>query len=132
MQLYFNNLLHYFKYYIIFRRRSFFILIELFLYKRNGICFFIGGKAVISSVVSTVSTVSTVTSSTAKLGLMSTLVLIALLIVKELSGAKAESMEATGMVTLSRALDRVMNVAIVPLLIVFGFIVIVQIIGILH
>ncbi len=93
----------------------------------------------ISSVVSTVSTVSTVSSSTtqgmsmaAELGLISTMVLIALLIVKELAGARAESMDATGTVTLSRALDRVANVAIVPLLIVFGFIVIVQIIGVLH
>ncbi len=66
----------------------------------------------ISSVVSTVSTVSTVSSVTnstngvstaAELGLISTLVLIALLIVKELAGAKAESMGATGAVTLSWA-----------------------------
>jgi hypothetical protein len=41
-------------------------------------------------------------------------------------------MGATGTVTLSWALDRVANVAIVPLLIVFVFIVIVQIIGVLH
>jgi hypothetical protein len=66
------------------------------------------------------------------LGLISTLVLIALLIVKELAGARDESMGATGTVTLSWALDRVANVAIVPLLIVFVFIVIVQIIGVLH
>ncbi len=68
----------------------------------------------------------------AEIGLISTLVLITLLIVKELAGARVESMGATGTVTLSRALDRVANVAIVPLLIVFGFIVIVQIIGVLH
>jgi hypothetical protein len=66
------------------------------------------------------------------LGLISTLVLIALLIVKELAGARDESMGATGTVTLSWALDRVANVAIVPLLVVFVFIVIVQIIGVLH
>jgi hypothetical protein len=66
------------------------------------------------------------------LGLISTLVLIALLSVKELAGARDESMGATGTVTLSWALDRVANVAIVPLLVVFVFIVIVQIIGVLH
>ncbi len=93
----------------------------------------------ISSVVSTVSTVSTVTTTAGKgistatqLGLISTLVLIALLIVKELAGAKAESIGTAGTATMSRALDRVANVAIVPLLIVFGFIVIVQIIAVLH
>ena len=96
----------------------------------------------VSSVVSTVSivsTVSTVTAATGKgistaaeLGLISTLVLIALLIVKELAGARAESMDVSGEATLSWALDRVTNVGIVPLLIVFGFIVIVQIIAVLH
>ena len=97
----------------------------------------------ISSVVSTVSTVSSVTTSTAAgsaagvstaagLGLMATLVLIAILIVKELAGARVESLGTGGAVTLSRALDRVANVAIVPLLVVFGFIVIVQIMGVLH
>jgi hypothetical protein len=71
-------------------------------------------------------------STAAELGLISTLVLIALLIVKELAGAKVESLGTSGAVTMSRALDRVANVAIVPLLIVFGFIVIVQIMAVLH
>lgn len=90
----------------------------------------------ISSVVSTVSTVTTTMSNGMSeaegLGLISTLVLIALLFVKELAGAKAESEGTTGMVTLSVALDRVTSVAIVPLLIIFGFIIILQIIAVLH
>jgi hypothetical protein len=71
-------------------------------------------------------------SRVAELGLISTLLLIGLLIVKELTGASVESMGDTGALTLSGALAQVANVPIVPLLIVFGFIVIIQIIGILH
>lgn len=67
----------------------------------------------------------------AELGLISTLVLIVILIVKELAGARVES-SAPGMATMSWALDQVTNVAIAPLLIVFGFIVVVQIMSVLH
>jgi hypothetical protein len=71
-------------------------------------------------------------SAATEIGLISTMVLIGLLIVKELAGARMEDVDATGVLTLSCALDRVLNVAIVPLLIVFGFIVVVQIAGVLH
>jgi hypothetical protein len=70
-------------------------------------------------------------STASELGLFSTLALIALLIVKELAGSKVES-SVEGTLTLARSLDQVMNVAIVPLLIVFGFIVVVQIVAVLH
>jgi hypothetical protein len=87
-------------------------------------------STVSSTSASTVSSVSSVYTS-AGLGQIATMVLIALLIVKELAGARVESMGASG-ATLSQALDRVANVAIVPLLIVFGFIVVVQIMAVLH
>lgn len=81
----------------------------------------------------TTTTVTTVASSTlaAGLGLLATLVLIALLVSKELAGAGVESSGHAGTVTLSRAIDRVLNVAIVPLLFVFGAIVIVKVLGVL-
>lgn len=96
----------------------------------------------ISSVVSAASTVSTVSavssftsagdSVAAGLGLVATLVLIAMLIVKELSGARMADISAGGAVTLSRVFERATNVAIVPLLVVFGFTVLVNIMKVLH
>lgn len=88
----------------------------------------------ISTVTTTTTTVTTVGSTTlaAGLGLLATLVLIALLVTKELAGAAVDSAGSTGTVTLSRAVDRVLNVAIVPLLLVFGFIVIVKVLEVLH
>lgn len=88
----------------------------------------------ISTVTTTTTTVTTVGSTTlaAGLGLLATLVLIALLVTKELAGAGVDSAGSTGTVTLSRAVDRVLNVAIVPLLMVFGFIVIVKVLEVLH
>lgn len=90
----------------------------------------------ISTVTTTTTTVTTVASTTmtAGLGLMATLVLIAALIAKELAGASAQARDAVsaGTVALSRAVDRVLNVAVVPLLLVFGFIVVVRILQVLH
>lgn len=81
----------------------------------------------------TTTTVTTAASTTlaAGLGLLATLVLIAFLVCKELAGAGVESSGSAGTVTLSRAIDRVLNVAIVPLLFVFGAIVIVKVLGVL-
>jgi preprotein translocase subunit SecG len=81
----------------------------------------------------TTTTVTTAASTTiaAGLGLLATLVLIALLVVKELAGAGIESSGSAGTVTISRAIDRVLNVAIAPLLIVFGAIVIAKVLAVL-
>jgi len=82
----------------------------------------------------TTTTVTTIASTTmaAGLGLLATLGLIVLLIAKELAGAGVQSAGATAELTVPRALDRVLNVAIVPLLIVFSFIVVVKILEVLR
>lgn len=82
----------------------------------------------------TTTTVTTIASTTiaAGLGLLATLTLIVLLIAKELAGAGAQSVDGTGRLTLSGAADRVLNTAIVPLLVVFGFIVAVKVIEVLR
>jgi hypothetical protein len=92
-------------------------------------------------VISTVTTVTTTTTTTAgavtmataftaMLGLLAAITLIVLLIVKELAGAASDS-SSTPEFTLQGALDRVLNVGIVPLLIVFAFIVVVKVMDIL-
>jgi len=87
----------------------------------------------ISTVTTTVTTIASTTMA-AGLGLLATLALIFLLIAKELAGAQNVQAAAggTGSVSFAGALDRVLNVAIVPLLIVFSFIVAVKIIEVLH
>lgn len=82
----------------------------------------------------TTTTVTTVASTTLAggLGLLATLVLIALLITKELAGAGVDAADVTGNVTLARAVDRVLNVGIVPLLLVFAVIVITKVVAVLH
>jgi hypothetical protein len=81
--------------------------------------------------------VAVVTSTTvaAGLGLLATVGLIFLLVAKELAGAQNIQAAADGRVGgigYAGAFDRVLNVAIIPLLIVFSFIVLVKIIEVLH
>jgi hypothetical protein len=83
----------------------------------------------------TTTTVTTIASTTmaAGLGIFATLALIFLLITKELAGAQnIQAGPGAGSLSYSGALDRVLNVAIVPLLIVFSFIVAVKVIEVLH
>ena len=82
----------------------------------------------------TTSTVTTVanTSLAAGLGLMLTLALIALLIVKELTGAYVTTRNKAGGTNCAAVFDRVLNVAIAPFLLVFAFIVVVKTIGVLR
>lgn len=89
--------------------------------------------ATVTTVTTTTTTVTTTASTTivAGLCLLATLVLIALLVAKELAGAAVESSGSAGTVTLSRAVDRVLNVAIIPLLFVFGAIVIFKVLEVL-
>jgi len=89
------------------------------------------------STVTTVTTTATSTAATATstslvigLGLIATITLIALLIAKELAGAASENSSAPEL-TLSGALDRVLNVGIIPLSMVFVSIVLVKIVNIL-
>ncbi|GAB6274988.1 MAG: hypothetical protein STSR0004_18530 [Peptococcaceae bacterium] len=88
----------------------------------------------ISTVTTTTTTVTTVASTTvaAGLGLIATLVLIASLITKELAGALVSSTGKAGMVTLPQAVDRNLNLIIIPLLLTFAFIVAVKILEVLH
>ncbi|MFA5384770.1 MAG: hypothetical protein WC364_08930 [Eubacteriales bacterium] len=85
----------------------------------------------ISTVTST--TVTTIASTTmaAGLGLFATLALIFMLIAKELAGAQDVQLGKGGSVSYAGAFDNVLNAAIIPLLIVFGFIVVTKIIDIL-
>ncbi|ADY55219.1 hypothetical protein Sgly_0871 [Syntrophobotulus glycolicus DSM 8271] len=78
----------------------------------------------------TVSTVTTATSLAARFGLIVTITLIALLISKQLTEAVSMN-SATSELTLSGLLDRVLNVGIVPLLMVFVSIVFVKILHVL-
>ncbi|SFG22238.1 hypothetical protein SAMN05660649_01017 [Desulfotomaculum arcticum] len=86
--------------------------------------------------ISTVTAVTTTAASTAAtsllagFGLIATLTLIAFLIVKELAGAASENSSAPEF-TLSGALDRVLNVGIIPLSMVFVSIVFVKISNVL-
>ena len=78
----------------------------------------------------TASTVTTATSLVAGFGLIATITLIALLISKELAGAASENSSASEL-TLPGALDRVLNVGIIPLLMVFVSIVFVKVLNVL-
>jgi len=83
----------------------------------------------------TTTTVTTIASTTmaAGLGLLATLALIVLLIAKELAGAQnLQTAGGAGSVSYAGALDRILNAAIIPLLIVFTLIVVVKIIQVLH
>lgn len=86
--------------------------------------------------ISTVTTITTTAASTAAtsllagFGLIATITLIALLIAKELAGAASENSSAPEF-TLPGALDRVLNVGIVPLSMVFVSVVFVKISNIL-
>ena len=91
------------------------------------------------STVTTVTTTATSTAATATatstslvigLGLIATITLIALLIAKELAGAASENSSAPEL-TLSGALDRGLNVGIIPLSMAFVSIVLVKIVNIL-
>jgi len=80
-------------------------------------------------------TVITSTTVAAGLGLVATVALIFSLIAKELAGAQNIQVAADGRVGgigYAGAFDRVLNVAIIPLLIVFSFIVLVKIIEVLR
>ncbi|GAB6275129.1 MAG: hypothetical protein STSR0004_19940 [Peptococcaceae bacterium] len=82
----------------------------------------------------TTTTVTTTTAMAAGLGILATLALILALIAKELAGAWNVQVAADGKVSgmgYAGAFERVLNVAIIPLLIVFGFIVLVKIVEVL-
>ncbi len=91
----------------------------------------------ISTVTTTTTTTTTVTTTAGSsslvsdIGLLAVISLIILLVIKELAGAAVDSGgELQGYSTVA-AVDRVLNVGIVPLLFVFGFIVIQKIVTIL-
>ena len=88
----------------------------------------------ISTVTTATTAVTTVASTTvaAGLGLMATLVLIASLIAKELAGALVSPTGKAGTVTLPQAVDRNLNLIIIPLLLAFAFIVAAKILEVLH
>lgn len=89
--------------------------------------------------ISTVTTTTTTTTTTAvagstvvsDIGLLAVISLIILLVVKELAGAAVESGGELQVSSNVAALDRVLNAGIIPLLFVFGFIVIDKIVHIL-
>lgn len=97
--------------------------------------------------ISTVTTISAVTSTTTttssaisaagssltyQLGLVAVISLIILLVVKELAGAYSVELEAGGRAGLWPArLDQALNLGILPLLYVFGVIVVVKVVQIL-
>lgn len=83
-----------------------------------------------TTTTTTASTVTTATSLMAGLGLAATIALIVMLIAKELAGAASESLPARE-ASLPGALDRVLNVGIVPLLMVFASIVFVKVLSVL-
>lgn len=88
--------------------------------------------------ISTVSTVTTTTASTVTtttslvtgVGMIATITLIAMLIAKELAGAVPVNSSAPELI-LPGALDRVLNVGIIPLLMVFVSIVLVKVLNVL-
>lgn len=90
--------------------------------------------------ISTVTTTTTTTTTTtavagssivSDIGLLAVISLIILLVVKELAGAAVESGGELQVSSNVAALDRVLNAGIIPLLFVFGFIVIDKIVHIL-
>jgi len=87
--------------------------------------------------ISTVTTVTTTAASTvttatslAGFGLIATITLITLLIAKELAGAVLDNSSAPE-ITLPDALNRVLNVGIIPLSMVFMSVVFVKIVNVL-
>lgn len=76
------------------------------------------------------STAATATSLVAGFGLIATIALMVLLITKELAGAASENSSAPEF-TLPGTLDRVLNVGIIPLSMVFVSIVMVKISNVL-
>lgn len=75
-----------------------------------------------------ITTVTSVTSTVGAamgygLGILATVLLIGLLVAKELSGAAAASYGSSRNVSYAASLDRVLNVAVIPLLITFAVIV---------
>ncbi|AGL01026.1 hypothetical protein [Desulfoscipio gibsoniae] len=84
--------------------------------------------------ISTVTTVTTTAVSTAAtaagFGLLAAITLIVLLIAKELAGAASENSSAPEF-TLPGALDRALNVGIVPLSMAFVSVVFVKIVNVL-
>ncbi|MDN5348297.1 MAG: hypothetical protein PWP65_1861 [Clostridia bacterium] len=91
----------------------------------------------VSTVTTTTVTTIASTSLAAGLGLVAVICLIALLIAKELADAAGAEIEANlagaglGLLSRAQALGRTLSVAIVPLLLVFGFIVLVKIMEVL-
>lgn len=90
----------------------------------------------ISTVTTTTTTTTTVTtvagaSLVSDIGLLAVISLIILLVVKELAGAATDSGGELQGYSAVAALDRVSNVAIAPLLFVFGFIVVQKVVQIL-
>ncbi len=85
---------------------------------------------VTTTTTTTASTVTTAASFMAGLGLAATVALIVMLITKELAGAAAENSSACEL-SLPGALDRVLNVGIIPLLMVFVSIVFVKVMNVL-
>jgi len=66
----------------------------------------------------TANTAATATSLAAGVGVIATIALLVLLIAKELAGAASKNTSFTEL-TLPDALDRILNVGIIPLLMVF-------------
>jgi len=91
----------------------------------------------ISAVTSTTTATSSATSAagaslTYQLGLVAVISLIILLVVNELAGAYSVELEAGGMAGLwPSRLEQVLNLGILPLLYVFGVIVVVKVVQIL-
>ena len=84
--------------------------------------------------ITTVTTVTTLANAAMayNFGILATLFLIALLIAKELSGASVSSAGSSDDIYFASSLDRMLNVAIIPLLIVFAVIVVDKVMSVLH
>jgi hypothetical protein len=84
----------------------------------------------------TTTTVTTTTAMAAGLGILATVALILALVAKELARAwnvQVAAVDKVGNIGgYAGAFERVLNVAVIPLLIVFSFIVLVKIVEVLH
>lgn len=87
--------------------------------------------SIVTLTTTIMSTVTTATSLVSGFGLIATITLIALLIAKELAGATLAGAASAPEHTLPGVLDRVLNVAIIPLSMVFVSIVFVKILNVL-
>lgn len=76
------------------------------------------------------STAATASSLAAGFGLIATITLIVLLIVKELAGAASEEIQG-GEASWPLALDGALNTAVIPLLMAFAVIVLVKVLSVL-